>query len=44
MLFNAAALYQIDKVFVAVSVLAVLGIILTESFRLLERKIAPWMA
>ncbi|MFQ5910485.1 MAG: ABC transporter permease, partial [Thermoplasmata archaeon] len=42
MLINAAALYQIDKVFVAVAVLAAMGVGLTESFKFLARRVAPW--
>jgi sulfonate transport system permease protein len=42
LIVRAASTYQVDKMFVPIVVLGILGITLTALLRVLERRIAPW--
>ena len=44
LIVRTAATYQVDKMFVPIMTLGVLGITLTGLLRLLERRVAPWTA
>jgi NitT/TauT family transport system permease protein len=39
---RTAATYQVDKMFVPIVTLGILGITLTALLRVLERRVAPW--
>jgi sulfonate transport system permease protein len=44
LIVRAASTYQVDKMFVPIVTLGLLGITLTALLRVLERKVAPWTA
>jgi sulfonate transport system permease protein len=44
LIVRAAGTYQVDKMFVPIVTLGVLGVALTALLRLLELKVAPWTA
>jgi sulfonate transport system permease protein len=44
LIVRAASTYQVDKMFVPIVTLGILGITLTALLRVLERRIAPWTA
>jgi sulfonate transport system permease protein len=41
---RTAATYQVDKMFVPIVTLGILGVVLTALVRLMEIKVAPWTA
>jgi len=41
---RTAATYQVDKMFVPIVTLGILGVTLTALLRVLEIKVAPWTA
>ncbi len=44
LIVRAAGTYQVDKMFVPIMTLGVLGVVLTALLRVLELKVAPWTA
>jgi sulfonate transport system permease protein len=44
LIVRTASTYQVDKMFVPIMTLGLLGITLTALLRVLERKVAPWTA
>jgi ABC-type nitrate/sulfonate/bicarbonate transport system permease component len=44
LIVRTASTYQVDKMFVPIVTLGVLGVTLTALLRLLELKVAPWTA
>jgi sulfonate transport system permease protein len=42
LIVRTAATYQVDKMFVPIVTLGILGITLTALLRVLERRVAPW--
>jgi sulfonate transport system permease protein len=44
LIVRTASTYQVDKMFVPIVTLGVLGVTLTALLRLLEIKVAPWTA
>jgi NitT/TauT family transport system permease protein len=44
LIVRTAATYEVDKMFVPIMTLGVLGVTLTSLVRVLERKVAPWTA
>jgi sulfonate transport system permease protein len=44
LIVRAAGTYQVDKMFVPIMTLGVLGVLLTALLRVVELKVAPWTA
>ena len=44
LIVRTAATYQVDKMFVPIVTLGVLGVVLTTLVRVMELKVAPWTA
>ena len=44
LIVRTASTYQVDRMFVPIVTLGVLGITLTSLLRIAERKVAPWTA
>jgi NitT/TauT family transport system permease protein len=44
LIVRTASTYQVDKMFVPIMTLGLLGVALTAMLRIVERRVAPWTA